>query len=175
MRVNYLILFIVALFIFTSCSSTKKAVKNRNRANITRNKDNKIEDKYKSELTKYCEEWIGVPHKMGGIDKDGIDCSGFVYNVYKEVYGITLPRRSQDMEKVVNPIEEKQELKEGDLVFFNGKQGSVNHVGIYLKDNQFIHTSSSKGVMISNLDEKYWFNIYRRGGRHPELKKNPKS
>jgi len=70
----------------------------------------------------------------------------------------------------VEPIDDKTQLKEGDLVFFNGKEGKVNHVGIYIKEDNFIHASSSKGVMVSNLNEKYWANIYRRGGRHPELK-----
>ena len=115
-----------------------------------------------------------MPHVMGGMTKSGVDCSGFVYNVYKDVYGISLPRNSQDMETVVEPINDKSKLKEGDLVFFNGRSGKVNHVGIYIKDDTFVHTSTSRGVMISNLNEKYWANIYRRGGRHPELKNKDK-
>ncbi len=124
----------------------------------------------KTELTEYCKDWIGTPHVNGGMSKQGVDCSGFVDNVYMDVYGISLPRQSQDIEKVVEPIDDKTQLKEGDLVFFNAKDGKVNHVGIYIKEDTFIHASSSKGVMISNLNEKYWANIYRRGGRHPELK-----
>ena len=124
----------------------------------------------KTELTEYFKDWIGVPHVMGGMTMSGVDCSGFVYNVYKDVYGISLPRNSQDIEKVVDPINDRKKLEEGDLVFFNGRSGKVNHVGIYIKDDTFVHTSTSRGVMISNLNEKYWANVYRRGGRHPELK-----
>ncbi|MCK9164018.1 MAG: NlpC/P60 family protein [Bacteroidales bacterium] len=124
----------------------------------------------KTELTEYCKSWIGTPHVMGGMTRSGVDCSGFVGSVYKDVYGISLPRNSGDIEKVVDPIDDKSKLKEGDLVFFNGRSGKVNHVGIYIKDDTFVHASSSKGVMISNLNEKYWIKIYRRGGRHPEIK-----
>ncbi|MFA6200021.1 MAG: NlpC/P60 family protein [Bacteroidales bacterium] len=124
----------------------------------------------KTELTEYCKDWIGTPHVMGGMSKQGVDCSGFVDNVYMDVYGISLPRQSQDIEKVVEPIDDKTQLKEGDLVFFNSQDGKVNHVGIYIKEDTFVHASTSKGVMVSNLNEKYWTNIYRRGGRHPELK-----
>lgn len=122
-----------------------------------------------TKLTEYCKQWIGTPHVMGGMTKSGVDCSGLVINVYKDVYGIQLPRRAEDIEKAMDPINDKSKLREGDLIFFNSRSGKVNHVGIYIKDNTFVHTSSSKGVMISSLDEKYWERIYRRGGRHPIL------
>ena len=100
-----------------------------------------------SDLRAYCLDWLGTPHRMGGTTKQGVDCSGFVCNVYKEIYGISLPRRSQDMAKVCKIINNKNDLKEGDLVFFNNKKGgTINHVGIFLDKDKFIHTSSSKGV-----------------------------
>ena len=187
-RYLYIILLICSLSL-SSCSFVKNLARNNKEDEawdiewdsegggkpIKHNRDAKHSNKKtakipKTELTEYCKDWIGVPHVMGGMSKQGVDCSGFVDNVYKDVYGISLPRNSQDIEKVVEPIDDKTQLKEGDLVFFNSQDGKVNHVGIYIKEDNFIHASSSKGVMVSNLNEKYWANIYRRGGRHPELK-----
>lgn len=187
-RYLYIILLICSLSL-SSCSFVKNLARNNKEDEawdiewdseaggkpIKHKKDSKHNNKNttkipKTELTEYCKDWIGTPHVMGGMTKQGVDCSGFVDNVYMDVYGISLPRNSQDIEKVVEPIDDKTQLKEGDLVFFNGKEGKVNHVGIYIKEDNFIHASSSKGVMVSNLNEKYWANIYRRGGRHPELK-----
>lgn len=122
-------------------------------------------------LMDYCEGWLGTPYRGGGETRQGVDCSGFVFNVYKDVYGITLPRRSQDMEKACRTTKNLNELKEGDLVFFNNKAGgSTNHVGIFLDRDFFIHASSSKGVTISRFEEKYWAERFRCGGKHP-LKK----
>lgn len=131
----------------------------------------KGESRYKGELMKYCDKWIGTPHRMGGITKQGVDCSGFVYNVYKDVYGISLPRRSQDMEKACRTTKSLERAEEGDLVFFNNRPGgSTNHVGIFLDKTKFIHTSTSKGVTISRFDEKYWKERFRCVGKHPKRK-----
>lgn len=123
----------------------------------------------KTELTEYCKDWIGTPHRLGGTTKKGVDCSGFVLNVYKEVYGISLPRTAQEISKAVIPIPEKSKLKEGDLVFFNGRKNKVTHVGIYLSNDAFVHASTSKGVIISSLNDKYWSKIFYFGGRYPEI------
>lgn len=122
-------------------------------------------------LMDYCEGWLGTPYRGGGETKQGVDCSGFVLNVYKDVYGIKLPRRSQDMEQACKTTKNLNELKEGDLVFFNNKAGgSTNHVGIFLNKDTFVHASTSKGVTISRFEEKYWAERFRCGGKHP-LKK----
>ena len=85
-----------------------------------------------------------------------------------DVYNIELPRRSQDMEKEVNILSSKNKLKEGDLVFFG--KNNVNHVGIFLHEDNFIHASTSKGVIVSSLKEKYWKNNFRSCGHHPKIK-----
>ena len=121
-----------------------------------------------STLTDYCVSWVGTPHVLGGKSRQGTDCSGFVYNVYKDVYDIELPRRSQDMEKEVDILSSKNKLREGDLVFFG--KSNVNHVGIFLNEDNFIHASTSKGVIVSSLEEKYWKNNFRSCGHHPKLK-----
>ncbi|MEI7502314.1 MAG: C40 family peptidase [Paludibacter sp.] len=120
------------------------------------------------ELYKEAASWLNTPHNEGGLTRRGIDCSGFAYLVYKNVYGITLERSSvKIMETNCQKISMKH-LREGDLVFFNtaGKRSSaINHVGIYLKDNKFVHTSTSKGVMVNSLDENYYRKSLVCGGR----------
>lgn len=164
-KVLILILIIAG---FTSCKVGKETV------NIRTEQPTKETPRAKhkvSDLRAYCLDWLGTPHRMGGTTKQGVDCSGFVCNVYKEIYGISLPRRSQDMEKVCKIIKNKNDLREGDLVFFNNKKGgSINHVGIFLDTDKFIHTSSSKGVTIGKFSETYWAERFRCGGRHPQKK-----
>ena len=126
--------------------------------------------KQSDKLSKYCIDWIGVPYVTGGISKKGTDCSGFVYNVYKDVYGIVLPRRSADMEKEVKILSSKTKLHRGDLVFFG--KNSVNHVGIYLGGDNFIHASTSKGVIVSSLEEKYWKLNFKSCGHHGKVKQS---
>lgn len=101
-------------------------------------------------------DWYGTPYKYGGNDQNGVDCSGFTNALYKDIYKIQLPRVSKD---IAENIKRKytNDLKEGDLVFFSfGKSGTVNHVGVYLHNNMFVHASTSKGVIISNLNESYY-------------------
>lgn len=113
--------------------------------------------------------WLGVPHKLGGSTKRGVDCSGFVAIVYREVYGKSLSRSSADMQKHDCRKVSRDKLKEGDLVFFKttrgGKRSVPNHVGIYLKNGRFIHTSTSSGVMVSSLSEPYYTRTWLSGGR----------
>lgn len=99
--------------------------------------------------------WLGTPYLYGGSTKKGVDCSGLVCAIYQAVYLVKLPRTSAEQFLIANPISEK-DVKEGDLVFFRIGGSHVSHVGIYLKDHQFLHASSSKGVIISSLLETYY-------------------
>ena len=108
--------------------------------------------------------WIGTPYKYGGTTKAGVDCSAFVGHIYKEVYNIQLHRVADDIRKDVTLIT-RSELREGDVVFFTNSKGRVSHVGIYLKDGLFVHSSTSRGVIISRLDDKYWSAHFYKGGR----------
>lgn len=101
-------------------------------------------------------DWYGTPYKFGGNNQNGIDCSGFTNILFNEIYNIQLPRISQDIAEKVKRKYTK-DLKEGDLVFFSfGNSGVVNHVGVYLHNNNFVHASTSRGVIISNLSEPYY-------------------
>lgn len=123
-------------------------------------------DKENLELFTVAEKWLGVPYCYGGNTKKGCDCSGFVSQVYKAVYGKSLERNSAAIrDKNCSKIRRSQ-LRTGDLVFFKtGSSRKINHVGIYLKDDKFIHASSSKGVIVSSLEEKYYIRTYVCSGR----------
>jgi lipoprotein Spr len=105
-------------------------------------------------LYKAINDWWGVPYRMGGTSKRGVDCSAFVQNLLMEVYALQIPRTARTQKSFSYGIPYK-ELKEGDLVFFNTR-GGVSHVGVYLQHNKFVHASTSKGVMISDLNDSYW-------------------
>ena len=109
-------------------------------------------------------QWLGVPYKYGGTDRSGIDCSAVVGTIYKQVYGKTLHRTSNDMLRDVTLIS-KSQLREGDILFFTNSKGKVSHVGIYLKDGLFAHASTSQGVCVSKVDDTYWSRHFYKGGR----------
>ncbi len=109
---------------------------------------------------------LGIRYRRGGSSPEaGFDCSGFVSHVFREGLGLVLPRSSKEMSKSGQEIS-KDELKPGDLVFFNTMRKAFSHVGIYLGDNQFVHAPRSGGrVRIEDLRESYWvkrFNGARR-------------
>lgn len=115
-------------------------------------------------LYQFVYDWIGTPYRLGGDTKKGIDCSGFAYQLYDKVFNTVIGSNSRNIFSMVNPID-KDELQEGDLVFFKIKSRSISHMGVYLGDNKFAHASSSRGVMISNLNEPYWKRYYYKSGR----------
>lgn len=116
------------------------------------------------ELIKEVETWIGTPYKYGGYTKRGTDCSGFVKTVYKKVYNIDLNRSAKDLVKNARLVS-KNRLRFGDLVFFKINKPRVSHVGIYLGENKFIHASSSRGVVVSDLTATYYTKYFYKGGR----------
>lgn len=108
--------------------------------------------------------WIGTPYLYGGSSKSGTDCSGFVLQIYKEVRGMSLPHKASKMYDMGKSVS-RDDLKEGDLVFF-GSFWDIDHVGIYLSGDRFVHASSSKGVMISPMDNVYWKKRYQGARRY---------
>ncbi|MBV6826879.1 C40 family peptidase [Pseudomonas sp. PD9R] len=103
---------------------------------------------------------IGTRYRFGGTSEAGFDCSGFIGYLFREEAGMNLPRSTREMINVDAPLVSRSKLQPGDLLFFatNGRRGRVSHAGIYLGDNQFIHSSSRKsgGVRIDNLGDSYW-------------------
>lgn len=117
-------------------------------------------------LEEFVNDWYGVPHRMGGMTKEGVDCSGFVILAYEEIFDREFSgRRAEDLFAEMDPLKDK-DLQYGDLVFFKVKGRRIDHVGIYLEDQKFAHTSSSRGVMISSLSNPYWQKRFFRGARY---------
>ena len=104
------------------------------------------------------QRWAGTPYRIGGTTDRGIDCSALVRNVFRDTFDVELPRSTQDQVHEGRPID-RQELQAGDLVFFR-PPGRYNHVGIYVGNGYFLHASTSKGVIISSLDNSYWQRYY---------------
>lgn len=104
-------------------------------------------------LIEKAKKYMGVPYRWGGTSPKGFDCSGFIYYVFEKSQDVVLPRTAADLYSKVGL--KTSEPEPGDLVFFkNGKR--VSHVGIYIGDNQFIHSATSRGVSISSMDNSYW-------------------
>lgn len=115
-------------------------------------------------LYQFINDWYGVKYKYGGKDKNGIDCSGLTSQLYSVVYKKTIACTTKDLVNEVKKIKET-DLKEGDLVFFNTNGKSISHVGVYLQNHKFVHASTKKGVMISDMNEPYFKQTYVSSGR----------
>ena len=116
---------------------------------------NKLDD-----ILKEAETYLGTPYRYGGMTRNGIDCSAFVLSVFGAVTGMSLPRVAASQAQEGESIN-KENLQKGDLVFFSHGRGRISHVGIVENvdangEVKFIHAATSKGVMISSLDDSYW-------------------
>ncbi len=119
--------------------------------------------------------WLGTKYRYGGKERSGTDCSGMVMVVFEKAADVKLPRDSRSQQAWCKPLR-RSELAKGDLVFFASKSGGsrVSHVGIYLGDGDFIHASSSRGVIISNLSQDYYARHFHSAGRVGALEKDLK-
>jgi len=165
-----IVLILLATFLLTSCGSSKnkrvvtrkpettKTVKKTNK----RNKNNTVVlPVIAQSIINNAEKYEGTRYKYGGTTKKGMDCSGLIYTAFKEG-NIAIPRVSSEMAKTGDWIDLKT-VREGDLLFFATKKNTrkVNHVGLVTaingKDVEFIHATTSGGVITSKLKEKYWY------------------
>ncbi|WP_372019998.1 NlpC/P60 family protein [Photobacterium swingsii] len=154
------------LFFFltlTGCSSSKQVVAPQPSTSTVTTPD--IQTQSQLSFVNVYEEWKGTPYRLGGTTKRGIDCSAFVQVGYSDVYQTLLPRTTGELAKMGKSVS-KQQAKYGDLVFF--KTGyRLRHVGIYIGNNQFMHASTSKGVIVSRLDNPYWQRAFWQIRRMP--------
>lgn len=175
------LVIICLLLLVVSCKSRKQVskldnnVKHNNTETESEKKYAAIKKKYAAELGvkendlingalyEFIDEWLGVPYKYAGNDKNGVDCSGFVNSIYKNVFKKQLSRSATDIVKECDIID-KDKLIEGDLVFFDISSKN-SHVGVYLTNNKFVHASTSKGVIISDLTQSYYLKYWGRAGR----------
>lgn len=109
------------------------------------------------------DDWYGTRYRYGGTTKSGIDCSAFTREMYRGAFGMELPRTAREQYGRMRKIS-TAEMREGDLVFFN-TTGGVSHVGLYLGNNKFVHASTSRGVVISDLYETYYISRFIGAGR----------
>jgi cell wall-associated NlpC family hydrolase len=152
-----LLLSLLTLFL-TSCGSSKRV------SSSSKNKTEKVSKssagKKATKIVAHAQKFKGTKYKFGGTDKRGMDCSGLVYVSYKSE-NIALPRVSREMATRGKKIS-KNQAKKGDLVFFRTNKNSrnINHVGLVVENKkgvlEFIHSSSSKGVIVSKLTNPYW-------------------
>lgn len=118
-----------------------------------------------AQLNDQLSQWHGTPYRYGGMNRNGIDCSGFVYLTFRDRFALQLPRTTKAQTDIGTRID-KEELLPGDLVFFKTGGGENGlHVGIYDSDNQFIHASTSRGVIRSSLDNVYWRKVFWQARR----------
>jgi cell wall-associated NlpC family hydrolase len=112
--------------------------------------------------------FLGVPYRRGGTNAStGFDCSGFVRSMFEQTVGKVLPRRASEQAAVTEKID-KQDLKPGDLVFFNTMRQTFSHVGIYVGDNKFIHSPrSGKSVRVEDMRDAYWERRFTGARRVP--------
>lgn len=110
--------------------------------------------------------WIGVPYRYGGDTRSGVDCSGLVCMAFQSGAGIRLPRSSVEQADYCSKIA-RDKARAGDLMFFTNKKGGgrINHVAIYLGNDQVVHSTTSRGVIISSLNEEYWRTHFHSCGR----------
>jgi cell wall-associated NlpC family hydrolase len=113
-------------------------------------------------LLGFIDEWFGTRYRLGGSSKKGIDCSALTGALLLAVYGFNMPRTAREQYAATEHID-RDELQEGDLVFFN-THGGVSHVGVYL-DNNYFFQASTHGVKISSLNSHYYSKRFICGGR----------
>jgi cell wall-associated NlpC family hydrolase len=138
------------------------------KSRVTKSEAKELREKYanmlgvsKKEINNYnlysfIDEWYGTSYHMGGLDKSGIDCSGFTMKLYQAVFAVALAHSSGDMYANSKRIKKGGDIEQGDLVFFKTRGKAISHVGVYLMNDYFVHASTSQGVVISSLKEEYW-------------------
>ena len=169
----YLFLLFFVPIVLTSCHSRKAVLRGEPGEVVKPTGD--IASKYSEimgvsrgdiengRLYAFIDQWMGTPYKFGGLDKDGVDCSGLAFLLEQQVYGITIPRMTSKQITVIKRKYE-EELKEGDLVFFDFDGKQFSHVGVYLQNGYVVHASSRRGVIIVKLRDPSLYKYFSRAG-----------
>lgn len=164
---QYSLLFIgLILLTFSGCKSSAPKRDYKTLVNAAKRLGVEIDLKDDPVLYVEASTWIGTPYRSGGNNRRGVDCSGFTRQLYNSVYRKKLTRTTGGQQQQARRVA-KRNLREGDLLFFSSNRSGrkVAHVGIYLKDDLFIHASTSRGVIVSNLKSKYYRQHWLHGGR----------
>ncbi len=169
---------VLSIMSLSSCRSAKKADSSHYDSQIEKlkkghDKNDNAEiglSKTSKKIVKEAKGWLGTPYGYGRAEKGvACDCSGMVMSVYEKVTGTKLPRNSAKQQEFCKKLK-KKDVKVGDLCFFaTGKDpDKVSHVGIMIDEKNFIHASSSKGVVISDITQPYYVRTFKGYGRVPD-------
>lgn len=145
---TFLLIGLFGLMMLSSCGSRKFKYNSETKAAKAADAMAHLHSK---PLYRFITNWAGVKYRLGGMDKRGIDCSGFALLLNKEIYGVNLPRRSVEQAEVIKEKNQNQ-LEEGDLIFFSFGGNGVDHVGVYLNHGFFVHASTTRGVIVDDLN-----------------------
>ncbi len=159
---------VVAIFmvVTSGCHSSKKHAGDAKSQVVETVRTGKLHG-IEKDIVEEAMSWMGTPYKYAGSEKGrGTDCSGFVVSVYEKVAGIKLPRNSREQSEFCKKLK-KSSVRAGDLVFFaTGKdKNRVSHVGIMIDDVKFIHASTKKGVVVSEVTAPYYERTFMMYGR----------
>ena len=151
---------LIVLFLFSACatSQNQSRVTIRGSTHSPAVKSDFVDTEIEKQLRQEYNRWRGTQHRLGGTGSRGIDCSGFVQAVYRDVFNVDLPRTTIAQVRQGRPIPFTG-LQAGDLVFFQPPT-YPRHVGIYLGESEFVHASKNKGVTVSKIDKYYWGKYY---------------
>jgi cell wall-associated NlpC family hydrolase len=157
------ILFLLAsVAFFSACGPKPPIQQNAGNQPLTREE--------RQAIVETAKHYLDTPYKYTGLNSDGFDCSGFVYSVYLEAISLRLPRSTKELYTCTRPIN-LNNARPGDLIFFSIRgKGRPDHVGLYLENSDFIHSSKSKGVVISTLNDDFYGKKFLSARRlRPEL------
>lgn len=175
---------LLTAMLMTGCGSSRHSVSGHRGGGSAVSSSQKVEISsslapQSRSLLKEVDGWLGTPYKYGGNDRNGIDCSALMLRVYDDALNIKLPRNSRAQSNYCTPID-RRDLIPGDLVFFATTKGSskVSHVGMYIGEGRMVHSSASRGVIVSDLSADYYTRTFAGAGRveqyHAMLKKSGK-
>jgi len=179
-RLNF---FCLILLVFTASCKSKKTVATKNptkqKTEVVKNTTDNVIIKEETPikisaeeiknisdktLANFISDWYGTIYKYGGADKHGIDCSHFAAKLYADVYKKTITGPASSIELETMGVK-ATDIQEGNLVFFKINGETVSHVGVYVGDNKFVHASTKRGVIISDLNEPYYKKYFYKAGK----------
>ncbi len=155
-------IILAVLLSLTGCSGQQNNTYTKNNE-ISLKAQNNANKEHAFPFTQQYSKWKGTPYLYGGSTRSGIDCSAFVQSVFLEAQQLILPRTTKAQSQLGSKVA-LENLQSGDLVFFK-TSAKERHVGIYIDNEKFMHASTSKGVIISRLDNPYWMSVFWQARR----------
>jgi len=153
-----LLLFVCLLFLGVGCASKNVGAPSQTPPTGDLSLHPPFEPTVSEILMSRFQDWKGVRHRIGGTDREGVDCSGLIQAVFREAFKVDLPRTSRDQILMGQKVDAR-DMRPGDLVYFLDKGG--DHIGVIVEGRTFMHASASQGVILSTLDSYWWPRLRR--------------